>query len=535
MIQITQLKLPIPHSREQLEEKIIKALGIRREDLEGYEIARRSVDARKREGLQYVYTVWARCRHEKHVLSKSRHKNIMSIQNEAYRFPPPGKQKPAHQPVIVGSGPAGLFCAYMLARHGYRPLVLEQGDTAQERKQKVETFWKTGVLDPSSNVQFGEGGAGTFSDGKLNTGVKDKYGRNREVLRIFTKAGAPREILYDARPHLGTDLLIRIVETLRRQIQDMGGEFRFRTKAADLRIRDGRVTGLVTEDGEEIPAETVVLAVGHSARDTFRMLYDRKLDMEPKAFAVGVRIEHPQEIITRSQYGNHVPPELKAASYRVAQTLENGRGVYSFCMCPGGWVVNASSEEGFLAVNGMSYHARDGANANSAIVVTVDPSDYLGYNREGLPQALSGIAFQRYLEKRAFQAVDGRVPVQRFEDFRQRRPGGAGSFSPCIRGAYSFENVREILPAFIGDSLEAGILAMDRQISGFSSGDALLSAVESRTSSPVRILRNTLLEANIRGVYPCGEGAGYAGGITSAAMDGIRVAEAIGKKFVNFP
>ena len=534
MIQITQLKLPIPHSREQLEEKILKLLGIRPEELESFEIVRRSVDARKREGLQYVYTVCVKSRREKKILSKSRHKNIMSIKMESYHFPPPGEQRTKHRPVIVGSGPAGLFCGYMLARHGYRPLILERGDTAQERKKKVETFWQTGILDQSSNVQFGEGGAGTFSDGKLNTGVKDRCGRNREVLRIFVEAGAPEEILYDARPHLGTDLLLRILENLRHKIISMGGEFRFRAKVTDLCIRNEKVCGVRINGEEELPAETVVLAIGHSARDTFRMLYEKRLHMEAKAFAVGVRIEHPQEMITRSQYGQDVPQELKAASYRLAATLENGRGVYSFCMCPGGWVVNASSEQGYLAVNGMSLYARDSGNANSAIVVTVNPADYLSYNLEELPQALSGIAFQRYLEKSAFQSAGGRVPVQRFGDFCAGRTGGAGDFAPCIKGAFSFANVRGVFPEFIGDSLEAGIRAMDRQIPGFAMEGALLSAVESRTSSPVRIMRNDLLEANVEGIYPCGEGAGYAGGITSAAMDGIRAAEAIGKKFVNF-
>lgn len=534
MIQITQMKLPIPHSREQLEDKICRTLGIAQEDLEYYEIVRRSVDARKREGLHYVYTVWVKSRREKRIPSKGRHKNVMSISPERYHFPEHGELCLEHRPVIVGSGPAGLFCGYMLAKEGYRPLILEQGDSVQERRKQVETFWKTGRLDPSSNVQFGEGGAGTFSDGKLNTGVKDKCGRNREVLRIFVDAGAPPEILYDARPHLGTDLLIRIVENIRRRILSMGGEFRFRSKVTDLLIRGSKIRGVVINGQEELPAETVVLAIGHSARDTFRMLYRRKIPMAAKAFAAGVRVEHPQEMITRSQYGQNVPKELKAASYRLAQNLENGRGVYSFCMCPGGWVVNASSEPGFLAVNGMSYHARDGANANSAIVVTVDPRDYIPFSGQEVPEPLKGIAFQRYLERRAFEAAGGRVPVQRFEDFCLSRRGSLGAFAPCIKGEFSAENVRELLPAFIGDSLEAGIRAMDRQLAGFAMGDALLSAVESRTSSPVRILRNDLLEASAEGLYPCGEGAGYAGGITSAAMDGIRVAEAIGKKFVNF-
>ena len=534
MIQITQLKLPVSHSPEELEQKIAGVLGIPRQEIKNYEILRRSVDARRREGLQYVYTVRVQTALEKKILSRNRHKNIMSTNREAYHFPAPGGQPLRHRPVIIGCGPAGLFCAYMLAKHGYRPLVLEQGDTAAVRKEKVEAFWKTGVLDEQSNVQFGEGGAGTFSDGKLNTGVKDKSHRNQEVLRIFVEAGAPREILYDARPHLGTDLLIRILENLRKKITDMGGEFRFRACMTDLNLDNGVLRSLTVNGEEELPAEAAVLAIGHSARQTFRMLWEKGIPMEAKAFAVGVRMEHPQELITRRQYGEQAPPQLGAASYRTAAQLENGRGVYSFCMCPGGYVVNASSEKGFLAVNGMSYHGRDGANANSAIVVTVEPKDYLSFCAGDLPPALSGIGFQRFLEKAAFRQGAGRIPVQRFEDFCRNREGGPGAFAPCMKGAYAWTNVRGIFPEFLGSSLEQGIRAMERQIQGFSMGDALLSGVESRTSSPVRIPRGDTLETILSGIYPCGEGAGYAGGITSAAMDGIRVAEAIAKKFVNF-
>ena len=534
MIQITQLKLPVSHNERMLREKVAKTLGIRPEEIQACEIIRRSVDARKREGLQFVYTVRVQTAREQKILARSRHKNVMSIIPEAYHFPPPGSIPLQQRPVIMGCGPSCLFCAYILALHGYRPLVLEQGDTAAVRKQKVDQFWKTGILDEQSNVQFGEGGAGTFSDGKLNTGVKDKNNRNRQVLEIFVGAGAPREILFDARPHLGTDLLIRIVENLRSQILSMGGSFRFRTQVTDLKVREGKIASVIVNGGEEIPAEAVVLAVGHSARHTFRMLWEKNLSMEAKAFAVGVRIEHPQEMITRTQYGENVPRELRAASYKTAVSLPDGRGVYSFCMCPGGFVVNASSETGCLAVNGMSYHARDGRNANSAIVVTVRPEDYLPYSPSGSSDPLGGIDFQRYLERAAYRAAGGKIPVQRFEDFCLSRPGGPGSFAPCMKGDFAWSNVRAIFPEFLGDSLERGIRAMDRQIRGFSMPDALLSGVESRTSSPVRILRNQGLEGSISGIYPCGEGAGYAGGITSAAMDGLRVAEAIGKKFVNF-
>ncbi len=531
MIQITQLKLPVEHTEKELKERIAAELGIRTKELKGWKIVRRSVDARKKEELKYVYTIWAETAEENRILAKSRHKNIMSIISGKYMFPESGGTKLERPPVIVGSGPAGLFCGYALALHGYQPVILEQGDPASVRREKVEAFWKDGVLDPDSNVQFGEGGAGTFSDGKLNTGVKDRNGRNQEVLRIFVEAGAPEEILYDARPHLGTDLLVRIVENIRNRILEAGGEVRFRSKAADLILRDGRVRGVRLSDGEELETEVVVLATGHSARDTFSMLHDRGLQMQPKSFAVGVRVEHPQRLITERQYGPDAPASLGAAAYRLAHTLENGRGVYSFCMCPGGYVVNASSEPERLAVNGMSYHARDSLNANSAIVVSVTPEDFAAYHQEGTSPVLDGVAFQRELERRAYLCGGGAVPVQRFEDFCRNKAGGSGGLAPCIKGRYEYANVREIFPEYLSDSLERGIRSFDKKIPGFAGADVLLSGVESRTSSPVRICRDENLESSISGIYPCGEGAGYAGGITSAAMDGLRIAEAVAGKY----
>ena len=531
MIQITQLKLPVTHTEEQLENKIRKMLRLSEGQELTYRITRRSVDARERPDIRFVYTVVCDVPGEKKILFRNRHNNIASVSETVYRAPESGDIFLPHRPVIAGSGPAGLFCAWKLAEWGYRPIVLEQGDPVEERTLKVRRFWETGILDTRSNVQFGEGGAGTFSDGKLNTQVKDKFGRNEEVLRIFCAMGAPEEIRFDAKPHLGTDQLVHIVSSMRRHIESLGGEVRFGAKVTDLLINDGSVNGVVLESGEEIPAECVVIAIGHSARDTFSMLYGKQLRMENKSFAVGVRMEHPQELINRALYGEPFPEILGPASYRLARTEPGGRGVYSFCMCPGGYVVNASSEEKMLAVNGMSYSGRDSGNANSAIVVTVTPGDYLPYSREGLPEALSGIAFQRHLEKLAFELAGGCVPVQRLEDFRAGRKGSAGGLSPCIKGSYSYENVRRIFPEEFSETLIRGILSFDEKISGFALPDALLSGVESRTSSPVRILRDNNLESNIRGIYPCGEGAGYAGGITSAAMDGIRAAEAIVKKY----
>ena len=528
MIRITQLKLPVDHRQEQLRKKIARTLKCG-EDTFSYEIVRQSLDARHKEDKKFVYTVDVSTLAEKKMLRKNRDKNVTFFEKKEYCFPKPGEEVLKNPPVVVGSGPAGLFCAWYLARAGYRPLVLERGQEAQKRKETVDRFWKDGILDPESNVQFGEGGAGTFSDGKLNTLVKDPNGRNHEVLKRFVEAGAPQEIVYQQKPHLGTDVLIGIVETMRHQIEEMGGSFRFESKVTDLCMENGRLCALEINDKEKIPAEVCVLALGHSARDTFSMIHRRGIFMQPKSFAVGLRIEHPQKMINMDLYGEEENEALGAASYKVTHTCENGRGVYSFCMCPGGYVVNASSEEGMLAVNGMSYQARDSKNANSALIVTVSPEDF---PEEGV---LGGITFQRNLEKEAWELGQGRIPVQLFEDFKEHRKSTEfGEVVPQMKGAYVLADVRSILPKEIGDSIEEGVTAFGRKIKGFDRPDALLSGIESRTSSPVRIVRDRQGCANIEGIYPCGEGAGYAGGITSAAMDGIKTAEFICEKFKNF-
>lgn len=528
MIRITQLKLPVDHRQEQLRKKIARTLKCG-EDTFSYEIVRQSLDARHKDDKKFVYTVDVSTPAEKKMLRKNRDKNVTFFEKKEYCFPKPGEEVLKNPPVVVGSGPAGLFCAWYLARAGYRPLVLERGQEAQKRKETVDRFWKDGILDPESNVQFGEGGAGTFSDGKLNTLVKDPNGRNHEVLKRFVEAGAPQEIVYQQKPHLGTDVLIGIVETMRHQIEEMGGSFRFESKVTDLCMENGRLCALEINDKEKIPAEVCVLALGHSARDTFSMIHRRGIFMQPKSFAVGLRIEHPQKMINMDLYGEEENEALGAASYKVTHTCENGRGVYSFCMCPGGYVVNASSEEGMLAVNGMSYQARDSKNANSALIVTVSPEDF---PEEGV---LGGITFQRNLEKAAWELGKGRIPVQLFEDFKEHRKSTEfGEVVPQMKGAYVLADVRSILPKEIGDSIEEGVTAFGRKIKGFDRPDALLSGIESRTSSPVRIVRDRQGCANIEGIYPCGEGAGYAGGITSAAMDGIKTAEFICEKFKNF-
>ncbi|MGI6070622.1 MAG: NAD(P)/FAD-dependent oxidoreductase [Blautia sp.] len=526
MIRISQLKLPIAHTEEELRQKIAKSLRLKETNNFTYEILRRSVDARHKQDKKFVYTVNVKTAGEAKIVKKVHDNNIMLTKEAKYRFPALGCVPLKHQPIIAGSGPAGLFCAYYLAKAGYRPIVVERGETAQSRQKKVEQFWKTGKLDPDSNVQFGEGGAGTFSDGKLNTLVKDPAGRNREVLKRFVEAGAPKEILYDHKPHLGTDLLVLLVENLRSQIEAMGGSFLFNTQVTDLIIEENRITAVELNRTKILPADVFIPAIGHSARDTFAMFQKRGVFMEPKSFAVGLRIEHPQKMINQAMYGEESNEVLGAAPYKVTHKLENGRGVYSFCMCPGGYVVNASSEEGMLAVNGMSYQARDGENANSALIVTVSPEDF----PEKGP--LGGIAYQRNLERAAYTLGGGKIPVQLYGDFCKHQTSTAlGEVHPQLKGDWTFANLREILPAYIGDSIEEGVAAFGKKIPGFDRQDGVLSGIESRTSSPVRICRNENLESNITGIYPCGEGAGYAGGITSAAMDGIKTAEAVARRF----
>jgi len=531
MIRIGQIKLEPNHTKADLVQKVAKTLRISEKEIIHIDIKKQSIDARKKPQIKYIYTVDVKVQNEQKVLKKQKGNQAEISKDVIYEFPLPGKEQMLERPIIIGSGPAGLFCAYMLAEHGYRPIVFERGGCVEERQKDIEVFWKTGVLNTSSNVQFGEGGAGTFSDGKLNTLVKDPVGRNRKVLEIFVENGAPEDILYVNKPHIGTDVLIHVVKNMRERIIKWGGEVHFHATFRDFELENGCLKSiLVEEHGEvhKVPAQTLVLAIGHSARDTFEMLYQKKLELSAKAFAVGVRVEHLQEWINESQYGKECPYELGAAAYKIATTLENGRGVYSFCMCPGGYVVNASSEEGCLAVNGMSYHARDGVNANSAIIVTVHPEDF------GSNHPLAGVEFQRKIERKAFEIGKGKVPAQRFEDFcNNKSTENLGKVTPQIKGGYHLANVREIFPEFLSQAIEDGIKVFENQINHFSDPDTILSGVESRTSSPVRIHRNENFQVEHTGIYPCGEGAGYAGGITSAAMDGLRISEEICKKFNN--
>ena len=533
MIQIQQVKLPVDAPEEALLTACAKELGCRPSDILHIDIRKKSIDARKKPALFSVCTVWVDCGdREERILNRRKNRpNISRANPVAYAFSPTvfrkgTLRKDIPSPVIVGTGPAGLFCGYLLALHGLRPILLERGRPAQQRLKDVTAFWETGILDPSSNVQFGEGGAGTFSDGKLNTLVKDKEGRNRFVLESFVRFGAPEHILWDQKPHIGTDLLIGIVSGIREEIRRLGGQVRFETCVDALVIRDGHLAGFGA--GEEMfHCQDGVLAIGHSARDTFQMLRRAGIHMAAKDFAVGFRIEHPQKMIDESQYGLqpddlHLPP----APYKLATKLKNGRGVYSFCMCPGGYVVNASSEEGRLVVNGMSYSGRGSANANSAIVISVGEREF------DKNDPLSGMRYQRRLEERAFQLCGGKIPQQLFGDFRKGRVStGYGSFESMAKGAADFGPLQELLPKECNESFLAGMELFAKKIRGFDRDDAILSGIESRTSSPVRICRDERFYSNIEGLYPCGEGAGYAGGIMSAAMDGLKTAEKILQKY----
>ena len=532
MIRIGQLKLNPDHSKKDLIQKIAKTLRISETEIIDFQIKKQSLDARKKPDLKYVYTVDVMVQNEGQVFKKQRNNQITLVKESKYIFPVIGTDRCEHQPVIIGCGPAGMFCAYLLAEHGYKPILFERGASVEERVKNIENFWNTGELNEQSNVQFGEGGAGTFSDGKLNTLVKDAHGRNKKVLQIFVENGATEDILYTNKPHIGTDILVDVVRNMRKRILEWGGEIHFHSQFVDFELAGGKIDSVtILADGKQKKYKTahLVLAIGHSARDTFQMLYEKKLPLVAKPFAVGVRVEHKQQMINDSQYGTNPQYKLPVASYKVTANLPNKRGVYSFCMCPGGYVVNASSEKEHLAVNGMSYHARDGINANSAIIVTVTPEDFESNH------PLAGVEFQRKLEKKAFQIGHGKVPVQRFEDYcRNQASEKLGEIKPQIKGTYTLANVREIFPKELAESIELGIKSFDKQIHGFANDDTLLSGVESRTSSPIRITRSKELQIENTGIYPCGEGAGYAGGITSAAMDGIKVAEMIATNFAPF-
>lgn len=524
MIRINQLKLELDKPETKLKDIIRKHLKLNPNHEFEYEIIKKSIDARKKEQLMYVFSVDVIPKNfsEKEILKRIHNNNIMLTNREFYSFPNINCSK-GQNIIIIGSGPAGLFCALFLARAGFKPLLFERGASVHERTAIVNAFWETGNLDINTNVQFGEGGAGTFSDGKLNTVVKEKSGRIRKVLETFVEFGAPAEILYDSKPHIGTDILEKVVYNIRVEIEKLGGSVFFNSQMTDIKVVDGKIQSITINNEEEYPCDKLVLALGHSARDTFEMLRNKDLPMETKAFAVGLRVEHPQSLINEYAYGKCNIKELPVPSYKVTAKAGNGRGVYSFCMCPGGYVVNASSEHGYTCVNGMSYSDRGGRNANSAIIVTVTPDDFY------CNDVLDGVKFQRELEKAVYMQGNGAVIYQQNQDFIKGIPSvSEGVVIPSIKGIHRPGNLREVLPEYLCESVIDGMKSFDKIINGFNMPEAVFSGVESRTSSPVRMTRNDSMESiGIKGVYPCGEGAGYAGGITSAAVDGIKVAEAI--------
>lgn len=530
MLRILQLKLGIEHKKEDLLPMAAKLLSVKKEEIISLRPVKRSLDARKKDDIHYSYVCEvALCTKEleERVLHRMKPQLVVRGERVHYSHTPTGTKRFLHRPVIIGAGPAGLFCAYRLALEGYAPILLERGAPVEERILAVETFWRGGKLQPDTNVQFGEGGAGTFSDGKLNTMVKETTGRIHAVLETFVDFGAPEEIAYLNKPHIGTDCLRKVIVNLRKELLRLGAEVRFHAKVTDLVIENHKLTGVLLGDFF-LPCEVAVLAIGHSARDTFAMLKNRAVPMSKKAFAVGVRIEHEQALINHAQYGT-VSEKLPAADYKLTHTAANGRGVYSFCMCPGGFVVNASSEPERLTVNGMSNHARDEKNANSALIVTVSPEDFGGAPED----VLAGVEFQRKLETAAYRVGDGKIPVQLYGDLLNHKPSATiGHIVPNTKGAYKLTSIEECLPSYVTESLLEGIAAFDKKIKGFADEEAVLLGVEARTSSPVRVERDENLMSAVEGLYPCGEGAGYAGGIVSAAVDGIRVYEKITERFL---
>jgi len=532
MLRLTEVKLPLGHPEDAIRTAILERLGIAADELVSFIVFKRSHDARKPSAIHFIYTLDVALRDEasesavRQRLQGDRHFGMTpdtSYHFVAHARPDTGLPRP----VVVGTGPCGLFAALILAQMGFRPIILERGKVVRERTRDTFGFWRKGPLNPESNVQFGEGGAGTFSDGKLYSQIKDPRHYGKKVIREFVEAGAPPEILYVSKPHIGTFRLVKVVESMRAKIEALGGEFRFQTRVDNIDIDQGQVRGLMLSDGSYLAAHHVVLAVGHSARDTFAMLQARGVYIEAKPFSIGFRIEHPQSLIDRARFGvNAGNPLLGAADYKLVHHCANGRSVYSFCMCPGGTVVAAASEPGRVVTNGMSQYSRNERNANSAIVVDITPDDYPG-------EPLAGVAFQRHWEEKAFIAGQGTydAPGQLVGDFLAGRASRAlASVEPSYKPGVHLTDLSNCLPDYAINAIREALPAFGKQIRNFAMDDAMLTGVETRTSSPIRIKRDDSYQSlNTRGLYPAGEGAGYAGGILSAAVDGIKVAEAIGQ------
>ena len=537
MLRLNEVKLPLEHDEAALPAAILARLGIAADELLGFTVFKRSYDARKRSAVVLIYSLHVDVKNEAAVLARLGHDiHLMPAPDTDYKFVAGGEQLAGHsnepRPIVIGTGPCGLFVALILAQMGLRPLILERGKQVRERTVDTFGFWRKRELNPESNVQFGEGGAGTFSDGKLYSQIKDPKHYGRKVLTEFVKAGAPAEIIYVSKPHIGTFRLVKMVEQMRANIEAMGGEYRFGNKVVDIEIEQlgdqgGQVRGLTLESGEKIVTNHVVLAIGHSARDTFEMLYERGVYIEAKPFSIGFRVEHPQSLIDTCRFGpNAGHPILGAADYKLVHHASNGRAVYSFCMCPGGTVVAAASEPGRVVTNGMSQYSRNERNANSAIVVSISPEvDYPGH-------PLAGIEFQRRLEEKAFELGGGtyNAPGQLMGDFVAGRASTEfGAVVPSYKPGVHLTDLAQILPEFAVTALREAFPAFDKQLKGYFKHDAVLTGLETRTSSPIRIKRrdDTLQSLNTRGLFPAGEGAGYAGGILSAGVDGIKVAEAV--------
>ncbi|MDE2311256.1 MAG: NAD(P)/FAD-dependent oxidoreductase [Betaproteobacteria bacterium] len=526
MLRLAEIKLPLDHSEDDLKAAILKRLGVAADELIGYTLFRRGFDARKPSAILFIYTLDVEVKNEAALLKRLHgNKHVSVTPDTSYHFVTQAPKNLTERPVIIGTGPCGIFAGLILAQMGFRPVILERGKAVRERTKDTFGLWRQGRLDPESNVQFGEGGAGTFSDGKLHSQIKDPKHYGRKVLSEFVKAGAPEEILYVSKPHIGTFRLVGMVEAMRATIEALGGEIRFQSRVADVIIDGGQVRGVVLANGEQIASNHVVLAVGHSARDTFEMLHRRGVYLEAKPFSIGFRIEHPQSLIDRARFGKNAGNALLgAADYKLVHHCSNGRSVYSFCMCPGGTVVAATSEEGGVVTNGMSQYSRNERNANSGIVVGITPEDYPG-------GPLAGIAFQRQWEARAFElgGKDYCAPAQLVGDFLAGRPSKAlGSVVPSYTPGVHLCDLASALPDYAIAAIREALPAFDKQIKGFAVADAVLTGVETRTSSPLRIKRGEDSQSiNTRGLYPAGEGAGYAGGILSAAVDGIQVAETV--------
>lgn len=527
MLRISGLKLSINEDKSQLRLQIIKKLKLREIDLVEYKIYKESIDARKKDMIYFVYTVDVKLATAALREKCLKQKDVSLTPELDYEYVLQGDKPLTDPPIIIGSGPAGLFAGLLLAQMGYKPIVLERGKDVDSRAEAVQKFWQGGSLNPECNVQFGEGGAGTFSDGKLTTLIKDK--RCRKVLEELVEAGAPEDIIYSHKPHVGTDILRDVVKNIRQKIISLGGEVLFNSKVTKIIQDNSQVLGVEVNHVIRYVSSVVIVSIGHSARDTFAMLYDAGLEIVQKPFSMGVRIEHPQTLINEVQYGQFAQhSRLGAADYKLVHHCSNGRSVYTFCMCPGGVVVAATSEEGRVVTNGMSEYARAAENANSAVLVGVGPEDFKSQH------PLAGMEFQREWEEKAFQ-LGGRnyhAPAQRVGDFLQDKASEhIGTVKPSYLPGVTLTDLRECLPDFVAQALKEGLVGLDNKLKGFAHSDALMTGVETRSSSPIRIIRDEEMEANIKGVYPAGEGPGYAGGIISAAVDGIRVAEAIVRKY----